>query len=95
MTTGYPEPETYWTFKGLKIKDGEELELTSKMESGLYKCVAKSAAGKAEMPFHFKVVAEPTLMKGFEKSGVDEKSLREGMVGMEFLFTVLLYLLYR
>lgn len=77
-TSGYPDPETYWTFKGLKIKDGDKLELTSTMESGLYKCVAESSAGRAEMPFHFKVVAEPTLIEGFDKSGVDEKSLKAG-----------------
>lgn len=79
LALGNPDPVTSWTFKNKKIKDGYNLELTSSMESGLYKCVVENSEAKKEFPFHLKVISQPMLLSEYEKTLDVVKTIQEGL----------------
>lgn len=74
---GTPDPETYWTFDGVKIKAGAQLFLDSSMQTGVYSCVAESSEGKDESSFHFSAINKPELLNNYEELKKEMK-LREG-----------------
>lgn len=80
---GSPKPEIYWTFDGVKIRDGDDLTLKSSMHSGIYTCVAENSEGKDESSFYFDAINKPSFVADFEELKKEIK-VREGD-GLELL----------
>lgn len=74
---GTPDPETYWTFDGVKINAGSKIIFKSSMPPGDYVCVAENSEGKNEKTLHFTAINKPSILHNYEEIKVENK-LREG-----------------